>query len=120
MRPTPAWLTLQYTLTDRCGILFLALAHDLEFDLGVLRPAHFLDRLVEREPLHRLVVEVRDDVVGHDAGLGGRRLVDRGDDLDQAVLHGHLDAEAAELAAGLHLYVAEALGIHVARMRIEP
>jgi hypothetical protein len=31
-----------------------------------------------------------------------------------------LDAKAAELAAGLHLQVAEAFGIHVARMRIEP
>ena len=50
---------------------------------------------------------------------GGRRLVDRGDDLDEAVLHGDLDAEAAELAAGLHLHVAEALRVHVARMRIE-
>ncbi len=37
------------------------------------------------------------------------RLVDRRHDLDQAVLHGDLDAEAAELAAGLHLHVAEAL-----------
>ena len=60
-----------------------------------------------------------DDVVGEDAGAGGGRLVDRGDDLDQAVFHRHLDAEAAELAAGLHLHVAEALGVHVARMRIE-
>src|SRR6266446_3408306 len=100
--------------------LFLPLAHDLELDLGVLRPAHLLDRLVEGEPLHRLVIEVRDDVVGHDPGLGCRRVVDRGDDLDQAILHGDFDAEAAELAPGLHLHVAEALGIHVARMRIEP
>src|SRR6516165_9021581 len=99
--------------------LVLALAHDLEFDLRVLRAAHLLDRLVEGEPLHRRVVEVRDNVVGHDAGLGRRRLVDRGHDLDQPVLHRDLDAEAAELASGLHLEVAEALGIHVARMRIE-
>jgi hypothetical protein len=28
--------------------------HDLELDLGVLRPAHLLDRLVEREPLTSL------------------------------------------------------------------
>src|SRR6516225_7390148 len=100
--------------------LVLALAHDLELDLGVLRAAHLLDRLVEGEPLHRRVVEVRDDVVGHDPGLGRRRLVDRGHDLDQAVLHGDLDAEAAKLASGLHLQVAEAFRIHVARMRIEP
>src|ERR1700749_1080244 len=44
---------------------------------------------------------------------------DRRDRLDQAVFHGDFDAEAAELAAGLHLHVAEALGVHVARMRIE-
>src|SRR2546429_2363728 len=63
---------------------------------------------------------MRDDVVGHDAGFGRRGFVDRCHNLDQAVFHGALDAEAAELAAGLHLHVAEALGIHVARMRIEP
>ena len=61
-----------------------------------------------------------DDVVRHDAGLGGGRVVDRRDDLDEAVFHGDLDAEAAELAARLHLHVAEALRVHVARMRIEP
>ena len=63
---------------------------------------------------------MRDDVVGHDPGLGGGRVVDRSHNLNQAILHGDLDAKAAELAAGLHLHVAEALGIHVARMRIEP
>ena len=100
--------------------LSCALAHDRELDLGVHRAAHLLDRLVQGQALHRLVVEMGDDVVGHDAGLGRRRVVDRRDDLDQAVLHGDLDAEAAELAARLHLHVAEALGVHVARMRIEP
>ena len=91
-----------------------------ELDLGVDRAAHLLDRLVEGQALHRLAVEMGDDVVGHDAGLGGGRVVDRRDDLDQAVFHRDLDAEAAELAAGLHLHVAEALRLHVARMRIEP
>ena len=52
--------------------------------------------------------------------LAAGRVVDRRDDLHQAVFHRDLDAEAAELAAGLHLHVAEALRIHVARMRIEP
>ena len=100
--------------------LSCALAHDLEPDLGVDRAAHLLDRLVQREALHLLVVEMGDDVVRHDAGLGGGRLVDRGDDLHEAVFHGDFDAEAAELAARLHLHVAEALRVHVARMRIEP
>src|SRR5262245_60918871 len=62
--------------------LSLALAYDLQFDLGIHRPAHLLVRLVEGERLHRLVVEMGDDVVGHDAGLRRRGLVDRGDDLD--------------------------------------
>ncbi len=96
-----------------------ALARDLEADLGVDLAAHLLDRLIEREALHRLVVEMRDDVARAHARLGGRRVVDRGDDLHQAFLHGDLDAEAAELAARLHLHVAEALRVHVARMRLD-
>jgi hypothetical protein len=50
--------------------LVLALSHDLELDLGIHRSAHLLDRLVEGQPLHLLVVEIGDDVIGHDAGLG--------------------------------------------------
>ena len=99
--------------------LVLALAHDLQPDLGVDRPAHLVDRLVEGEALDRLVVEMGDDVAGHDAGLGGRGVVDRRHHLDQTVLHGDFDAEPAEFPAGLHLHVAEALGVHVARMRIQ-
>ena len=99
--------------------IVLALADDLQPDLGVDRAAHLLDGLVEGQTLHRFVVELGDDVVGHDAGLRRRRVVDRRDDLDQAVFHRDFDAEAAELAAGLHLHVAEALGVHVAGVRIE-
>ena len=83
-------------------------------------PAHLLDRLVQGQALHLLAVELRDDVVRHDAGFRGGRLVDRRDDLDEAVFHRDLDAEPAELALGLHLHVAEVLRVHVARMRVEP
>ena len=100
--------------------LVLTLAHDGQLDLGVHRPAHLLDRLVQGEALHLLAVELRDHVVRHHAGLRGGRLVDRRDDLDEAVFHRDLDAEPAELALGLHLHVAEVLRVHVARMRIEP
>ncbi|MGY4448808.1 hypothetical protein ACVWZR_003468 [Bradyrhizobium sp. i1.3.1] len=99
--------------------IVLALADDLELDLGVDRTAHLLDRLVQGQALHGFVVEIGDDVVGHDAGARSGGVVDRRDHLDQAVLHRDFDAEAAELTAGLHLHVAEALGVHVARMRIE-
>ena len=100
--------------------LVRALAHDAKLDLGVHRAAHLFHSLVEREALYLLVVELGDDVVGHDAGFGCRRIIDWSHHLYQPILHGDLDAEAAELAAGLHLNVAEATWIHVARMRIEP
>ena len=95
------------------------LALDLERHRRIDRAAHLVDGLVEVEPLNLLAVDLGDDVVGEDARPRGRRIVDRRDDLDEAVLHRDLDAEAAEFAAGLDLHVAEALGVHVARMRIE-
>src|SRR5262249_15957320 len=102
----------------------LVLVGNLRSEILVVQSAQNRHRQRETDSLDgtrdRRVVEVCDDVVGHDAGLGRRRLVDPGHDLDQAGLHGDLDAEPAELAPGLHLHVAEALGIHVARMRIEP
>ena len=62
---------------------------------------------------------MRDQVGGLDAGAEGRRVLDRRDHLDQAVLaHGHLDSQAAELAAGLHLHFPEILGVEVARMGV--
>jgi hypothetical protein len=58
-------------------------------------------------------------VTGLEAGAVGRRVVDRRDHLDEAALHGDLDAEAAELALGLDPHVAVALLVQEARMRIE-
>ena len=46
-----------------------ALAHDGELDLCVHRTAHLLDRLVQGQSLHLVVVELDDDVVGDYAGL---------------------------------------------------
>ena len=83
-------------------------------------PRIFSTAWLRVRPCTWLVVEMGDDVVRHHAGLGGGRVVDRRNDLDQAVLHRHFDAKPAELAAGLDLHVLEALGVHVARVRIEP
>jgi hypothetical protein len=66
-----------------------------------------------------IVVESRDDVAGANTGFCRRRLVDRRDHLDEAILHRDFDPEPAELAAGLDLHVAEILRIKVARMRIK-
>ena len=99
--------------------LVVALAHDRQRDRRVDGAAHLLDRLLERQADDLLVVEVGDEVVGLQAGLGGGRVVDGGDDLDDAVLHRDLDAEAAELAARLHLHVAVVLGAQVGGVRVE-
>ena len=74
---------------------------------------HLLDSLVA-------FVDLADQVAGQEAGLRRRRIVDRRDHLDQAVLHRDLDAKPAELTAGLHLHVAETFRVHVARMRVKP
>ena len=101
--------------------IILAFAHDGERDRRVDRPAHLVDRLLEREADDLLAVQMRDEVVGLQACLGGRRVVDGGDDLHhaRALLHCHLDAEAAELAARLHLHVAVVLRVQVGRVRVE-
>ncbi len=39
---------------DNVDRLLGALAHDLQVDLGVDQTAHLLDRLIERQALHRL------------------------------------------------------------------
>ena len=83
------------------------------------RAAHVVHRVVQAHALDRLAVDRGDDVAGLDAGLGGGSVVDRRDHLDEAALLGDLDAQAAELALGLHLHVAERLGVHVAAMRVQ-
>jgi hypothetical protein len=50
--------------------------------------------------------EAGNDVIGHHASLGGRRVPDRRYDLKAAVLHRNLDAEAAETRWDLLLLVA--------------
>ncbi len=88
-------------------------------DQRVDRPPHLLDRLGQAHAHHRLAVDVGDHVAGLDASPERRRVVDRRNDLDQAVLHRDLDAQPAELALGLDLHVAIALGVEIARMWIK-
>ena len=51
--------------------------------------------------------------------MRGRRIVHRGDDLDEAVLLRDLQTDTAEAARGLDFHIRHFLGVHVARMRIE-
>ena len=97
----------------------LALAQDGELGLGIDRAFHLVDGLLERKPLHRVAVDLADQVARHDPGLCRRRVVDRRDHLDEALFHRDLDAEAAEFARRRLLHLAPGLVVHVARVRIE-
>src|SRR5215470_17429811 len=62
-----------------------------------------------------------DDIAGTDSGFGGRGVIDWCDNLDEPIsLHCDFDAEPPKLTPSLDLHILEALGIHVARVRIEP
>ena len=57
------------------------------------RPSRTLpspSRLVQSKSLNRLVVDMADDVVSHDPGLGCRSFVNRRNNFDEPVLHGDL------------------------------
>src|SRR5690606_8262432 len=85
----------------------------------VLWPTHLFDRLLERQAYDLLTVQMGDEVVCLNAGFVSGRTVDRSDDLNDAILHRDLDAEAPKLAARLHLHVAEVLRAEISRMRVE-
>ena len=99
--------------------LFLAVAQDRERDLGADGTTHLVDGVVERHALDGIAVDGGNVIAGLEAGLGGGRIVDGRDHLDESVFHRHFDADAAELAFGLDLHVGEAFCVHVARMGIE-
>jgi hypothetical protein len=97
----------------------LALAHDLQPNLGAGGAPHLFYRLGQGHAFDRRAVDLVDDVARQNSGPRGRRIVNRRHHLEDAVLHVDLHAKTAELAAGCRLHVAIALRIHVARMRIE-
>ena len=82
--------------------------------------AHLLDRVVEAEALDRQRVDAGDQVARLDAGAPGRRVLDRRDDPDVAVVAlGDFDAEADELALGAFAQLAVGFLVEVGRMRVE-
>ncbi len=87
--------------------------------MGARGPAHAVHRLIHVEPLDRLTIERGDGVASEHARPLGRHVVDGRDHLENAVLHGDINAEAAELAMRLDLLFLELLGAHIARMRVE-
>ena len=96
------------------------LAQQREHDLGARLAAHLLDRLRQRHAARRGVVDLDDEVAGLDAGAEGRRVLDRRDDADEAVLDADLDAQAAEVALGGDLQLLERVGVEEVGVRVEP
>ena len=97
----------------------LALAEDGQHDLGVRLAPHALDGLVDRQTLDQRVVDLGDEVAALQAGTKRGRAFDRAHDLDQAVFHAHLDADADEAAGrGLAEFL-EGLLVEILRVRVE-
>ncbi len=98
---------------------FLALAANGQPDVRADPPTHLVHGLRESKTEHRLAIEMGDEITRLDAGARRRGIVDRRHHPDEPLLHGDLDTEPAELAARLHLHVAEALLVQVARVRVQ-
>ena len=96
-----------------------AFAHDCEDDVGPGRSAHHLHRIRERHSLHRSVVEPDDQISCLDAGALRRGVVDRGDDLDESVLHADFDPQPPEFAARPCLQLLVVVGNEVGGVRVE-
>ena len=65
--------------------------------------AHLLDRLTERHADDLLTVKLGDEIVGQNAGMCRRRVIERRDHFENAVLHRQLEADAAKFATALGL-----------------
>ena len=67
-----------------------------------------------------MIVDLDDQIARFDAGTGGRRVINGGDDLDEAVFLTHFNAQAAELAGGGVLQALESFWFEVSGMRVKP
>jgi hypothetical protein len=93
---------------------------DGQHDFGVRLAAHALDRLVQRQVLHFGAVDAGDQVARQDAGMFGRRALDRRDIADIAfVALADLDAEADEFAFGAFAQFAVGGAVEIGRVRVE-
>src|SRR5208282_1506041 len=90
-----------------------------QLDLAALGPAHPLDGLGQRHVLGEVVVDLDDLVAGLESGAIRRRVLDRRNYGERAILDGYFDSESAEAAAGLDLEVAVQVGRQVGAMRVE-
>ena len=99
--------------------LIKTFTHNSQFNIRPGLTAHDLDRFIECHPLDRGVVQSDDQVTGLYTGALCRRVINRCDDLDEAVFHTHFDTQSAKLAGSADLQLGELFGIQVGRMRVQ-
>src|SRR3990172_1906240 len=99
--------------------LLVAFPDNGEADGGLGLAAHAFYRIIEAHAFHRRVVDLDDGGAGLQAGAERRRILDRGDDLDEAVFHADLDPQATKFALGADLKLAERIGVQIGRMRVK-
>src|SRR2546426_7998385 len=90
-----------------------------ERHLGLLRAAHLLDRVHQRQVLGELALDLQDLIAGLDPGAVGGRVLDGRDDGQDAVAVRDLDAEAAEAALGVDLELLVEVRRQVGAVRVE-
>ena len=90
-----------------------------QLDLAALGPAHALDRVGQRHVLGEIVVYFDDLVAGLESRAICRRVLDRRDHGQGAVLDRDFDSESAEAAARFDFEVAVEVGRQVRAMRVE-
>ena len=98
---------------------FQLAALDLDGDLRADLAAELLDSLGQLHADDRDVIDGDQVILGLEPGAGSRRIIDRRHNLDHALVHGDLDAKAAEPALGLLLHLREILGVEEGRVRIK-
>ncbi len=96
-----------------------AIANQGQGDFLADLAAHLVDGFGHGLAAGWLAVDLDDEVASLNAGLRRRGVVDRRDNLDEAVLGADFDAQAAEFTAGAFLQLGEIFRAKVGRMRIE-
>ena len=100
----------------RLGVAF---AHERQRYRRIGFAPHALDGIVQAHALHIGFVELDDQVARLEARAPGRCILDRCDDLDEAIFHSDFDAQAAEFPLGADLQIPERLDVQIGGVRIQ-
>ena len=90
-----------------------------QFDFGADLAAHFVDGFVQGKSHNLFAVNTGNVIARFQSRLGGRRVVNRRNNLDDAVFHGNFYAQTAEFSGSLLAHVFKALFVEIAGMRIQ-